>query len=521
LDNFSVKYIFLPIFEDKRLNIKMVLKIYNSLTRKKDEFTPVDKGKVKMYVCGMTVYSDAHIGHARTYFAFDVIRRFLEYKGYDVTYVQNITDVDDKIIAAANRKGIDALEYSKQFTNRCLQDLDKLGIRRADIYPKASETIPDMIEMIKEIINKDYGYESDGDVYFSVNKFKEYGKLSGQKLEDLMDGARIKSGDEKKSPLDFALWKKSKPGEPSWESPWGKGRPGWHIECSTMSGKHLGLPFDIHGGGMDLRFPHHENEIAQAEAATGKNFANYWMHIGLLTVDGEKMSKSLGNIVNVKDLIKKWDPEVIRLFFSQAHYRSPPDFNEKSLENAKKGLIKIYRIKEKLEEFSNNKKIDNLDEKILSNSDKSYLKVIKEFKENFENAMDDDFNTPLAVSSIFEFVNNTNKFFEENQNPNSKLCGYSLSIFIELGDILTLFEPSQVEIKDDKILLEKVKDLVTKYKKDVVEKSIENLIDLLLDIRENARKNKDWTTADGIRDELDKIGFEIQDTSKGAVWRKK
>jgi cysteinyl-tRNA synthetase len=499
----------------------MVLKIYNSLTRKKEEFTPVEKGKVKMYVCGMTVYSDAHIGHARTYFAFDVIRRYLEYKDYDVTYVQNITDVDDKIIIAANREGIDALEYSKRFTDRCLEDLDKLGIKRADLYPKASETIPDMIEMIKDIIKKEYGYVSDGDVYFSVNRFKDYGKLSGQKLEDLMDGARIKSGDEKKSPLDFALWKKSKPEEPSWDSPWGKGRPGWHIECSTMSGKHLGLPFDIHGGGMDLRFPHHENEIAQAEAATGKNFANYWMHIGLLTVDGEKMSKSIGNIVNVKDLIKKWDPEVIRLFFSQAHYRSPPDFNEKSLENAKKGLIKVYRIKEKLEEFSNNQKIDNLDEKILSNSDKSYLKVIKEFKENFEKAMDDDFNTPLAVSSFFELVNNTNRFFGENQNPNSKLCGYALSIFIELGNILTLFQPSFVETTDDKILLENVQDIVKKYKKDIDEKSIENLIDLLLEIRENARKNKDWATADSIRSELDKIGFEIQDTSKGAVWRKK
>jgi cysteinyl-tRNA synthetase len=521
LDDFSVKYIFFPIFEDKWLKKEMVLKLYNSLTRKKEEFKVVENGKVKMYVCGMTVYSDAHIGHARTYFAFDVIRRYLEYKGFDVTYVQNITDVDDKIIAAANREGIDALEYSKRFTDRCLKDLDKLGIRRADLYPKASETITDMIEMIKNIINKGYGYESHGDVYFSVNKFEDYGKLSGQKLEDLMGGARIKSGDEKKSPLDFALWKKSKPGEPSWDSPWGKGRPGWHIECSTMSGKHLGLPFDIHGGGMDLRFPHHENEIAQAEAATGNNFANYWMHIGLLTVDGEKMSKSLGNIVNVKDLIKKWDPEVIRLFFSQAHYRSPPDFNEKALENAKKGLIKIHRIKEKLEKFSNNKKIEKLDENILSDSDKTYLKIIKEFKENFEKAFDDDFNTPLAVSSFFEFVNNSNKYFKENPSPDSKLCGFALSTLIRLGNILTLFQPSLVETEDDKVLLEKVVDLVKKYNQDVDEKNIDKLIDLLLEIRENARTKKDWETADAIRNELDIIGFEIQDTSKGAVWRKK
>ncbi len=499
----------------------MVLKIYNSLTRKKEEFIPVEKGKVKMYVCGMTVYSDAHIGHSRTYFAFDLIRRYFEYKGYNVSYVQNITDVDDKIIAAANKEGVDALEYSQRFTDRCLDDLDQLGIRRADLYPKASETIPDMVKMIENIIDKGYGYESEGDVYFSVNKFKDYGKLSGQKLDDLMGGARIQSGEEKHSPLDFALWKKSKPGEPSWDSPWGKGRPGWHIECSTMSGKHLGLPFDIHGGGMDLRFPHHENEIAQAEAATGKNFANYWMHIGLLTIDGEKMSKSLGNIINVKDLLQKWDPEVVRLFLSQAHYRSPPDFNEKALTNAKKGLIRIHRLKEKLENFSNNLKIDKLDEKSLSSNDKPYLNIIEEFKEDFEKAMDDDFNTPLAVSAIFEFVNKSNKFFEENSNPESKVCAYALGIFTKLGNILTLFQPSLVDGKAEKVLFEKVQKLVYKYKKDVKEKNIENLINLLLKIREDARIKEDWTTADSIRKELDHIGFEIQDTSKGSVWRKK
>ena len=281
----------------------MTLKIYNSLTNKKEEFKPVEKGIIKMYVCGMTVYSDTHIGHARTYFAFDVIRRYLEYKGYVVTYVQNITDVDDKIINAANKEGIDPLEYSNRFTKRCLGDLDKLGIRRANLYPKASETIPDMIKMIEKIIGKGYGYEVDGDVYFSVEKFKDYGKLSGQKLDEMKVGSCALTGEKKHNPFDFALWKVAKPDEPSWDSPWGKGRPGWHIECSVMSSKHLGLPFDIHGGGMDLRFPHHENEIAQAEAATDKPFANYWMHIGLLTVNGEKMSKSVGNIINVKDLL--------------------------------------------------------------------------------------------------------------------------------------------------------------------------------------------------------------------------
>ena len=499
----------------------MVLKIYNSLSRKKEKFIPVEKGKVKMYVCGMTVYSDAHIGHSRTYFSFDVIRRYFEYKGYNVTYVQNITDVDDKIIAAANKEGVEALEYSRRFTDRCLHDLDKLGIRRADLYPKASETIPDMVEMIQHIIDKGYGYESEGDVYFSVNKFKDYGKLSGQNLDDLLGGARVQSGDEKHSPLDFALWKKSKPDEPSWDSPWGKGRPGWHIECSTMSGKHLGLPFDIHGGGMDLRFPHHENEIAQAEAATGKNFANYWMHIGLLTVNGEKMSKSLGNMINIKDLLQKWDPEVIRLFLSQAHYRSPPDFNEKALKDAKKGLLKIHRLKEKLENFSNNLKFDEIDKKIISPQDKSYLKIVEEFKKKFEKAMDDDFNTPLAVSSIFEFVNKSNKFFETNIKLDSSVYSYALGIFTKLGKILTFFQQNLVERKDEKGLLEKVYEIAYKYDKGVKENTVENLIGLLLKIREKARNSKDWKTADSIREDLDKIGFEIQDTSKGTVWRKK
>ena len=499
----------------------MSLIIYNTLTRKKEEFKPVEKGKVKMYVCGMTVYSDAHIGHARTYFAFDIIRRYFEYKGYKVTYIQNITDVDDKIINAANKEGIDALEYSKRFTDRCLGDLDTLGIRRADKYPKASETIPDMIDMTKKIIDNGYGYESGGDVYFSVEKFKEYGKLSGQKLENLMDGVRICSTDNKRNPFDFALWKSAKPGEPSWESPWGKGRPGWHIECSAMSSKYLGLPFDIHGGGMDLRFPHHENEVAQAEAATGKDFAKNWMHIGLLTVDGEKMSKSIGNIVNVKDLLKKWDAEVVRFFFAQAHYRSPPDFSEKALKNTEKGLDRIYRVKEKLESFSENAN-KTIGEKSLSKDDKEYLKAINNFKTDFEKAMDDDFNTPLAVSCIFDFINKSNKYFEIASNPNKKLSKDALETLLKLGNILTLFQPKIVKKEDDNdVILKQLQKIVTNYETNVKGKNIEALLDILLEIREEARSKKDWQTADNIRDELDKLGFEIQDTSSGPVWRKK
>jgi cysteinyl-tRNA synthetase len=360
----------------------MSLKIYNSLTRKKQTFTPANKGKVHMYVCGMTVYSDVHIGHARTYLAFDIIRRYLEHKGYTVSYVQNITDVDDKIITAANKQDIDPIKYAERYTQRCLKDLDRLGIRRADHYPKASETIPDMINMIQQILDHDYGYIANGDVYFSVEKFNKYGKLSGQNINEMKTGARITPGEKKKKPLDFALWKAAKPGEPAWPSPWGKGRPGWHIECSTMSSKLLGLPFDIHGGGMDLRCPHQENEIAQAEAATGKPFANHWIHIGLLTVNGEKMSKSLGNIINVQDILKKWEPVVLRIFFAQTHYRSPPDFTEKALTDVKKSKERIYRLKEKLVTLSKN--APPLDIAQLNKSEQQYLNTIQNFQQHIE-----------------------------------------------------------------------------------------------------------------------------------------
>ncbi|MBN2603720.1 MAG: cysteine--tRNA ligase [Candidatus Thermoplasmatota archaeon] len=495
------------------------MQIYNTLTRKKENFNAVEKKKMKMYVCGMTVYSDAHIGHARTYFAFDMIRRYFEFKGYKVTYVQNITDVDDKIIAAANKEGVNALEYSARFTDRCLKDLDNLGIRRADIYPKASETIPEMIDMIKDIVEKGYGYESDGDVYFSVEKFEDYGKLSGQKLEDLMSGARIDPGENKRNPFDFALWKKSKPGEPTWDSPWGPGRPGWHIECSTMSSKYLGLPFDIHGGGMDLRFPHHENEIAQAEAATGGAFANYWMHIGLLTVNGEKMSKSLGNIINVKDLLLKWDPEIIRFFFAQAHYRSPPDFSEKALENTEKGLTRIHRLKERLEELCKDiDSIESIKKEKLTDDERKFLQIIEDFKAKFENAMDDDFNTPEAVATIYDFVNASNKCVEDCSNPNQNICKYGLQTLLEFGKILTLFQPKKGT--DDAIFVKKLQLLIGKYGKETDDEDLDNLMKIMLTLRQEARKRKDWIIADNIRNELREIGFEIQDTADGSVWRK-
>lgn len=496
----------------------MTLKIYNSLTRKKEKFVPVDPNKVKMYVCGMTVYSDAHIGHARTYLAFDVIRRYLEYKSYEVTYVQNITDVDDKIIAAANKEGVEPLEYSKRYTKSCLDDMRNLGIRDADMYPKASETIEDMIDMVEQLVEKKYAYVTDGDVYFSVEKFDDYGKLSGQNIEEMKEGARVQPDEQKLSPLDFALWKKAKTNEPSWDSPWGQGRPGWHIECSTMSSKHLGLPFDIHGGGMDLKFPHHENEIAQAEAATGKEFAKYWMHVGLLTVEGEKMSKSVGNIINIRDAVDTWAAETLRFFFVQAHYRSPPDFNEKALDDVRKALDKLHRFKEKMGSLFTDSS-GEVDVAELSSAEKQYLDDIEMFEESFERAMDDDFNTPQAIASMFEFVNKSNSFLKQHETPDSAVCKKAYETFVRLGSILTLFQEERR--RDEDMPVDKLASLVRKHGGNVLDESSgEALIGTLLRIREKARRERQWEKADAIRDDLEKLGFEIEDTDSGAVWRK-
>ncbi|HUS99002.1 MAG TPA: cysteine--tRNA ligase [Candidatus Thermoplasmatota archaeon] len=501
---------------------EMTLHIYNTLSRKKEVFVPVEDSKVTMYVCGMTVYSDAHIGHARTYVAFDVIRRYFEYKGNTVLYVQNVTDVDDKIIAAANKKGIDPLVYSQRFTDRCLTDLDALGVRRADLYPKASEAIPEMIQMIDQIITHGYGYVADGDVYFSVEKFSDYGKLSGQNIAEMKKGARIEPGDQKHNPLDFALWKKAKPGEPIWQSPWGAGRPGWHIECSAMSCSILGPTFDIHGGGMDLQFPHHENEVAQAEAATGKQFARYWMHIGLLTINGEKMSKSIGNIINVKDLLQTWDAEVLRMFFAQAHYRSPPDFSEKALTDIEKGRERLHRVKERLEECAKGAAQKKRNLAMVQESEKSYMTTIQHLQEEFEEAMDDDFNTPKAFASLFEFVNKSNRFFEQHSHPDPDLCKHALDVYLRIGSVLTLFQPTtNIVQKKDSEVTGALQEQLQSCGKTIETPTIDALMQTLLMTREEARKNKDYKTADRIRKNLEQLGFEIQDTADGPVWRKK
>jgi len=484
-----------------------MLKIYNTLTGRKEPFIPMEENSVKMYVCGMTTYSDAHIGHARTYVAFDIIRRYLEYKGYDVFYVQNITDIDDKIIKAANEAGIDALEYSAYYAKRCLEDMEKLGVKPADLYPKASEHIDDMIEMVKKLIEKKFAYVADGDVYFSVEKFREYGKLSNQKLEEIKAGARIKPGEKKRKPEDFALWKAAKPGEPSWKSPWGSGRPGWHIECSVMSSKYLGIPFDIHGGGADLIFPHHENEIAQAEAAYGRRFVNYWLHSGMLKVAGEKMSKSIGNIINLRDALKRWDAEVLRFFFASYHYRSPADFSEDAMKNAENSLKRIRMAREKLEEFAKNEKIDY---SVLDEREKKYAEAIERLRVEFEKAMDDDFNTPKAIEVIFDFVKETNKFLMEKKNPNAGLCHHALETLLEVANVLTLLQDRK-ELKEELII-----EVGKKYGADG--KPIE-IIEKLIEIRKKAREEKNYELADSIRDDLKKAGIELEDMGKETKWR--
>ena len=512
----------------------MALKLYNTLGRKKQEFKPIKKGQAGIYSCGPTVYWFQHIGNLRSYIFSDVLKRVLKYNGYKIKHVMNITDVghltsdadegEDKIEKAAAKEGKTAEEIANYYWKIFREDFKKLNIIEPDIWCKATEHIKEQIELIKKLEKKGYTYKTSDGIYFDTSKLKDYGKLAKLKIEKLKAGARIDIG-EKKNKTDFALWKFSeKPGERQQEWPaFGKiGFPGWHIECSAMSSKYLGLPFDIHGGGMDLRFPHHENEIAQAEAATGKKFANYWLHIGLLTVDGEKMSKSIGNIINVKTLLEKWNPDVIRFFYAQAHYRSPPDFSDKGLENAEKGLVRIYRLKEKLGDLSGDKKIEKVDGKKLSDEEKIYLKIINDFKIEFETAMDDDFNTPQAVSVIFDFVNKSNIFFEKIFQPSKELCSYSLNILTKLGNILTLFQQKDVESKEfDESTVLKLQKMLSKYKKDIKEKNVEKILDLILEIRKEARDKKDWNTSDNIRKELYEIGFEIQDTSSGPVWRKK
>lgn len=380
-----------------------MLKIYNTMGRKLEEFKPLREGKVGMYVCGVTVYDNCHIGHARSAVAFDIIYRYLKYKGYDVVFVKNFTDVDDKIINRANEEGLGFSEVANKYIDEYYKDMSKLNIAKPEFEPKATEHIKEIIDLVKRLQQKGYAYEVDGDVYYRVDRFKEYGKLSGKNIDELKSGARVDVNDKKENPLDFALWKKSKENEPKWDSPWGEGRPGWHIECSAMSMKYLGESFDIHGGGEDLIFPHHENEIAQSEAATGKPFAKYWIHNGFVRINKEKMSKSLGNFFTIKDILKKYDGQTLRYFLLLTHYRSPIDFSFEGLDAAKEALNRYYNFIQRLEETDFDKK-GKLDEQLKQRLD-SLL-------ERFEEAMDDDFNAPKAIGEVFSTIKAFNQYLD-------------------------------------------------------------------------------------------------------------
>lgn len=466
----------------------MSVQIYNTLTKKKED---LPKGNIKMYTCGVTVYDVCHIGHARSLYIFDVIVRYLKYRGYKVKFVRNITDIDDKIINKAKELNLSAKEVAEKYTKGYYEDLKALGIGKADFEPKATENIPDMIKHIQGLIKKGYAYVLDGDVYFSVRKFKDYGKLSGQNLEQMMIGARIEKDDRKQDPLDFALWKKSKEGEPSWKSPWGEGRPGWHIECSVMSLKYLKTKtLDIHAGGLDLVFPHHENEIAQAEALTGKPFSKFWIHHGLLTINGKKMAKSLGNFITIKDVLDKYPVEVLKIFYLQSHYSSSIDFSWEKMEEAKKALERITILAAKVEERQ------------LPKTAKKTPQV-GELKNKFIEAMDDNFNTSKALGVIFDLVGLANKNLDD---PN--LISEIKQLLLEFLRVFGL--PLKVEFSQ-----------TFEITGEVVPQIFEHEIESHIKDRNLARQNKDYALADKIRINLEEKGIILEDTKEGTTWRRK
>ncbi|AWZ49558.1 cysteine--tRNA ligase [Hathewaya limosa] len=464
------------------------MKIFNTLTRKKEEFVPIEEGKVKMYVCGPTVYDFFHIGNGRTFTIFDTVRRYLEYKGYEVTFIQNFTDIDDKMIKRANEEHITVKELGDRFISEYYQDADNLNIKRASENPRATEFMNEIIAFVQELINRGFAYEVDGDVYFDTKKFAAYGKLSGQNLEDLQAGARISVDERKKDPMDFAIWKSAKPGEPSWKCPWGEGRPGWHIECSCMAQKILGETIDIHGGGMDLAFPHHENEVAQSEARTGKPFANYWMHSAYLNINNKKMSKSLNNFLTVRDVIEKFDADVIRFFMLQAHYRSQLNYSVELLDAAKSSVERMYNSIGNLESL-----LDEVKTEGLMKEEKELLKEINSFKEKFIEKMDDDFNTADAISVIFDLIKEVN--LKVNANSSKELVKSALDLIRELGEVLGILQKS-------------------------TKGSLEEEVEALIEQRQQARKDKNWALADKIRDDLKAKGITLEDTPQGIRWKK-
>ncbi len=467
------------------------MKVYNTLTKKKETFIPLEEGKVRMYVCGPTVYNYIHIGNARPMIVFDTVRRYMEYKGMKVNYVSNFTDVDDKIIKKANEEGVSSEEIANRYIKECKKDMADLNVKPATVHPLATQEIDGMIAMISDLIEKGYAYEKNGTVYFCTRRFEEYGKLSHKNLDDLQSGNRsllVSGADEKEDPLDFVLWKPKKEGEPFWKSPWSDGRPGWHIECSVMSKKYLGDQIDIHAGGEDLIFPHHENEIAQSEAANGKEFAHYWMHNGFLNIDNKKMSKSLGNFFTVREIGEKYDLQVLRFFMLSAHYRSPLNFSAELMEAAKNGLERIITAVARLDQML---KASTMEE--LTEEEKTVLSEAEEFVTKFEAAMEDDFNTADAISAVFELVKLSNINAKETSSKT----------------LLT-------ELKKKIVTLCDVLGIITEKKEEMLDSDIEALIEE----RQAARKAKNFARADEIRNQLLEKGIILEDTRQGVVWKR-
>jgi cysteinyl-tRNA synthetase len=465
-----------------------VIQIYNTLSGQKEPFVPLEEGKVKMYVCGPTVYGLLHIGNGRTIMFGDIIRRYLTYRGFDVTYVQNFTDIDDKIINRAKEEGITAAEVAEKYTQAYYQDMDGLGVRRATQYPKATQTVDDMIAHIQGLIDKGMAYAVDGDVYYRVNRFPDYGKLSGRKTEDNEAGARVEVDTRKEDPLDFAMWKAAKPDEPYWESPWGKGRPGWHIECSAMVRELLGDTIDIHAGGMDLKFPHHENEIAQSEGLTGEPFVRYWMHMGFLNMGSEKMSKSLGNLKTVRDMLATYGQQALRVFFLQTHYRSPLDFSDEGIKAANAGLQGLR------------KKLARWEDKLSASDDERIRELVIEAREGFIAAMDDDFNAPAAVAHFNAMAEKMRKLAKEQPQLEAGF-GAVVAELRELADILGLDLSKPEEAESGELSDELSAELLT----------------LLIDLRKEAKAQKNWAMADMVRNRLKEMGIQLVDQKDGST----
>lgn len=485
---------------------KKMIKVFNTMSGKKEEFFPLSENKVGIYACGVTVYDYCHIGHARSAIVFDVISRYLRYKGFDVKYVRNFTDIDDKIIKKAQEENTTWDTIAKKYIHEYYIDMDKLGIARADVEPKATDHIKEMIEVIQTLIDKGYAYtvkENDNfSVYFSVERFQGYGKLSKKELKDLVAGARVDVDEKKKNPMDFALWKASKEGEPWWDSPWGKGRPGWHIECTAMAIKHLGYTIDIHGGGADLIFPHHENEIAQSEAYTGKPFAKYWIHNGFITIDKEKMSKSLGNFFTIREILNRYDAEVVRLFLLSSHYRSPIEFSNEQLNETEISLDRVYSTLSRIDDFLS--RDFTSDEPIKVDFESVLLRI----KDSFEEAMDDDFNTALAIGHVFEFIKEINRFLDlrPKGRATKNLLMKSKELLKTFGNILNLFQRTPSEWYRDLLKIKRIPLSVSEIEKKIEERRI-------------ARQNKDWAIADSIRKELESLGIILEDKKEGTSWK--